>query len=33
VKEPWVVPEHVPFGSDALVPMRAGEPIAWRLEP
>jgi dihydroorotase len=33
VKEPWAVPEHVPFGADVLVPMRAGEPIAWRLEP
>jgi dihydroorotase len=31
VKDPWPVPEQVPFGPDALVPMRAGERIAWRL--
>ena len=29
-RQPWVVPEHYPFGADQLVPMRAGEPIAWR---
>jgi dihydroorotase len=31
VKEPWTVPDTVPFGADRLVPMRAGESIAWRL--
>jgi dihydroorotase len=31
VKEPWSVPQSVPFGADRLVPMRAGETIAWRL--
>jgi len=31
VREPWPVPEHYPFGADQLVPLRAGERIAWRL--
>ena len=31
VREPWAVPEHYPFGADELVPLRAGEHIAWRL--
>ncbi len=30
-REPWPVPEAYPFGTDQLVPMRAGERIAWRL--
>ncbi|MGH8259248.1 MAG: dihydroorotase, partial [Steroidobacteraceae bacterium] len=30
-REPWDVPESVPFGADELVPLRAGERIAWRL--
>jgi dihydroorotase len=30
-REPWQVPEHYPFGADELVPLRAGERIAWRL--
>jgi dihydroorotase len=25
------VPQHYPFGTDELVPLRAGERIAWRL--
>jgi len=29
--EPWTVPAHYPFGTETLVPLRAGEPIAWRL--
>jgi dihydroorotase len=32
-KEPWEVPESYPFGTDELVPLRAGERIAWRLAP
>jgi dihydroorotase len=32
IKESWTVPETVPFGADRLVPMRAGESIAWRLQ-
>jgi dihydroorotase len=31
VRDPWQVPEAYPFGPDQLVPMRAGEKIAWRL--
>jgi dihydroorotase len=31
VKDPWAVPVHYPYGPDELVPMRAGEQIAWRL--
>jgi dihydroorotase len=31
VKEPWEVPSRYPFGSDDLVPLRAGERVAWRL--
>jgi dihydroorotase len=30
-RDPWPVPEHYPFGADQLVPMRAGEPVAWRI--
>jgi dihydroorotase len=25
------VPDHYPFGTDQLVPMRAGESVAWRI--
>jgi dihydroorotase len=32
-KESWEVPAHYPFGSEELVPLRAGERIAWRLKP
>jgi dihydroorotase len=31
VKETWTVPTHYAFGADQIVPMRAGESIAWRL--
>jgi dihydroorotase len=31
VKEAWQVPAHYPFGADVLVPLRAGEPMPWRL--
>jgi dihydroorotase len=30
-KAAWAVPAHYAFGTDELVPMRAGETIAWRL--
>jgi dihydroorotase len=33
VKEAWEVPTHYPFGSDVLVPLRAGERLSWRLLP
>jgi dihydroorotase len=29
--DPWTVPESYPFGSDELVPLRAGERIPWRV--
>jgi dihydroorotase len=32
VKSPWTVPERYPFGTEELVPLRAGERIGWRLE-
>jgi dihydroorotase len=31
IRDPWTVPVHYPYGADELVPMRAGEPMAWRL--
>jgi dihydroorotase len=31
LREPWEVPDHYPFGADELVPLRAGERIAWRV--
>ena len=31
IKEEWNVPAHYPFGSAELVPLRAGERIAWRV--
>jgi dihydroorotase len=30
-KDPWTGPQQYPFGSGALIPYRAGEPIGWRL--
>ena len=33
VKESWRPPSHYVFGSDMLVPFRAGESVAWRLVP
>ncbi len=33
VREPWEVPARYAFGADELVPLRAGERIAWRLAP
>jgi dihydroorotase len=32
VKRAWRVPEELPFGAHALVPLRAGESIGWALE-
>ena len=31
VREEWTVPDELSFGGDALVPLRAGETIAWKL--
>jgi dihydroorotase len=30
-REPWTVPETVPFGEATLKPLRGGETLAWRL--
>lgn len=32
VREDWMVPAQLPFGDHALVPLRAGETLRWRLE-
>ncbi|TLY63141.1 MAG: dihydroorotase, partial [Gammaproteobacteria bacterium] len=32
VRQSWEVPAHYPFGSEELVPLRAGERIPWRLK-
>lgn len=32
VRESWMVPESLPFGGDSLVPLRAGQSIAWKLK-
>ncbi len=29
-KQPWEVPAHYPFGDETVVPLRAGERLAWR---
>ena len=31
-RESWTVPETLPFGDTTVVPMRAGQRIAWRLQ-
>jgi dihydroorotase len=33
VRQPWTVPASYPFGADTLVPLRAGESLAWKLAP
>jgi dihydroorotase len=30
-REPWTLPEAVPFGDATLKPLRGGETLAWRL--
>jgi dihydroorotase len=30
-RAPWIVPQDFPFGAESLVPMRATEPVRWRL--
>ena len=32
VRETWTAPDHYPFGGGAVVPLRAGEEIKWRVE-
>ena len=31
VRESWIAPRSYPLGDDELVPLRAGEPIGWRM--
>jgi len=31
-RDAWAVPETLPFGDDVLVPLRAGQSIAWKLQ-
>lgn len=33
IKESWEVPACYPFGKEVIVPLRAGERIAWRIAP
>src|SRR6185312_10858185 len=33
VKESWEVPACYPFGKESIVPLRAGERVAWRIAP
>jgi dihydroorotase len=30
-RDPWTLPEAVPFGDAQLKPLRGGETIGWRL--
>jgi dihydroorotase len=30
-EDPWAIPADIPFGSDRLVPLRAGARVAWKL--
>jgi len=30
-REPWVLPESLPFGDTLIKPLRAGETLNWRL--
>jgi len=32
LREPWIVPDSYPFDGTTLVPFKAGETIAWRLQ-
>lgn len=32
LRQPWRVPDALPYGDDTLVPLRAGAAVAWRLE-
>jgi dihydroorotase len=31
VRESWLAPTEIPYGADTLVPLRAGEPVRWRI--
>ncbi|MCB6183899.1 dihydroorotase [Leeia sp. TBRC 13508] len=32
VKESWTIPDSLPYGNDALIPLRAGEQVHWKLK-
>jgi len=32
VREPWTVPDALPFGDTTVVPLHAGQRLAWRLQ-
>jgi dihydroorotase len=32
VKSAWVVPDEIDFGTDKLLPLRAGAIIAWKID-
>ncbi len=32
IRQDWQLPEHLPFGSDMLVPLRAGETLRWQVQ-
>lgn len=32
VKESWMIPDSLPYGNDALIPLRAGEQVHWKLK-
>jgi dihydroorotase len=32
VKQPWQVPNSLPFGQDRLIPLRAGERVNWAIQ-
>ena len=32
IKETWEVPKHLPFGKERLVPLCAGEMLAWKIQ-
>jgi len=31
VRQPWAVPESLPFGAERIVPLAAGESLAWQM--
>ena len=31
-REAWSLPDHLPFGDTVIKPLRAGDPLNWRLE-
>lgn len=32
IKAPWQAPSELPFGSDVIIPLKAGETIRWKLD-